>query len=256
MKNILIVISLLLVTINSFADCAGSGIYFWPQTPTIKQNSIIVIEGYAGSQNIILKLNSDYPIYLKSGESKIKLNVKETCVGQFLLTQAILVPEEKLQAGLEYQLMIDNLDGNEPLTQWNITTNKHEPIKWKVEEGTDTEKPTWTKKPDEQKKSYTPFGCGPAVNVHFNFAVYDESPVLLRTTVTNVKTGTKTTYYLDVSNGTEVLIGHDMCSGPFKFDEGKQYEISFDIVDYSGNTTPWAYDNIKFTAPVSSIDGY
>jgi len=257
MKNILVISALLFSTFTAFADCAGSGIYFWPQTPTIKQNSIIVIECYAQSQKIISELNSTYPIYLKSGDNKIKLNVSEICVGQFYLTQAILVPEEKLQAGLDYELCIDNLEGKETFTKWNSTTKKHEAIKWQVEEGTDTEKPTWTKKPDLQKKTYVPFGCGPAVNVHFNFAVYDESPFLLRATVTNVETSTKSTYYLNLNKGTEVLIGHNMCSGAFKFDEGKQYEISFDIVDYSGNTTAWAYNNILFTAPLlSDFDGY
>lgn len=255
MKNILLLSLLYLSTSNSFADCAGSGVYFWPQTPTIKQNSIIVIECYANSQPIISKLNSTYPIFLKSGDSKIKLNVQEICVGQFLLTQAILVPEETLVAGLEYQLIIENMTDGEALKQWNSTSAKYDLIKWKVESGTDNVKPTWTKKPDEEKKSYVLFGCGPGKNVGFNFAIYDESPVLLKASVTHSKTGKKTSYYLNVSSTTKVMVGHDMCSGAFIYNDGEEYEVSFDILDFSGNSTPWTYDNIKFTAPTVA-DGY
>lgn len=257
MKQIFLVSFLYFSTSISFADCAGSGIYFWPQTPTIKQNSIIVIETYGVSQTIISELNAKYPIFLKAGENKIKLNVQEICLGQFQLTQAILVPEETLVAGQEYQLIIENMTDGEALKQWNSTSAKYDLVKWKVESGMDNVKPTWTKKPDQDGKSYVLFGCGPGKNVHFNFAVYDESPVLLKATVTHSKTSKKTSYYINVSNLTKVAVGHDMCSGGFTYKDAEEYEISFDILDFSGNSTPWTYDNIKFTAPIiTDGEGY
>jgi len=252
LKSFCIVITLLIAHSSSYADCSSSGIYFWPQSPTIKQNSIIVIEAYAMSQKIISELNSTYPIYLKSEKNKIKLNIREICIGQFQLTQAILVPEENLTAGLEYEIFIENLPEGDELKQWNIASGKYESIKWKVEEGIDNTLPTWTKKPNEEKKSYILFGCGPGKNVHFNFAAYDESPVMLKTKVTHAISGKSATYYLVVDNRTQVQVGHDMCSGAFTFKDGEAYEVSFDIVDFSGNLTAWTYDNIKFTAPIIS----
>jgi len=252
LKSFCIVITLLIAHSSSYADCSSNGIYFWPQTPTIKQNSIIVIEGYAMSQKIISELNTTYPIYLKSEKNKIKLNVLEICVGQFQLTQAILVPEENLTAGLEYEIVIENLTEGDVLKQWNVVSGKYELIKWTLEEGIDNTKPTWTKKPNEEKKSYIPYGCGPGKNVQFNFAIYDESPVMLKTKVTHINSGKSATYYLDVNIATQVNIGHGMCSGAFTFKDGEAYEISFDIVDFSGNLTAWTYDNIMFTAPFIS----
>ncbi len=71
MKLLFIILTLLISTINALADCTGTGIYFWPLSQTIKQNSRIVIEGYSGSQHVIHGLNKKYPIYLKSGDIKL-----------------------------------------------------------------------------------------------------------------------------------------------------------------------------------------
>src|SRR5687767_3583640 len=109
MKPIILALTTLTLCINAFADCAGNGMYFWPYGGVVNENPIFMIEGYANDEGIVLGLNSDYPVYLKSGDEKIKLLVKETCVGQFYLTQAILVPESKLTAGKVYELVIDNL---------------------------------------------------------------------------------------------------------------------------------------------------
>jgi hypothetical protein len=233
------------------ADCAGGGMYFWPYGGVVRQNTIFMVEGYARDQDWVLALNTSYPVYLKSGDEVVKLTVKETCVGQYDLTQAILIPESKLTAGKEYEMIIDNIPGyTMPLKTWNYKTSKYEPVKWKVLEGDDITKPAWTKKPDESKKTLIHFGCGPAVNVHFNFAVYDESPILLRTTVTNISSSKSTTYYLDATDLTTLGIGHDMCSGAFFYPEADtNFTIVFDIVDASGNVNPWALDPIAFTKP-------
>jgi len=253
MKNYFGILFFLLIAINANADCASSGIYFWPETKTIKQNSMIIITGYAYSQKIITKLDKRYPIYLKSGDKKIKLNVKEIAEGQFSLTQAILVPEKKLEAGLEYTLYVDNLtETGEKIRKWNSETKEFETVKWKVDEGIDTEIPKWVSTPIETSKSYVPFGCGPAIHVNFSFKVSDTTEnLLVKTTVTDLKTKKSCSYYLQTENNSSLKIGYGMCSGEFNFSEGENYEVSFDLVDASGNTALWTGDKIKFTKPTS-----
>jgi hypothetical protein len=46
-----------------------------------------------------------------------------------------------------------------------------------------------------------------------------------------------------------IKIGHGMCLGAFLFENGDDYEISFDLMDASGNTTNWTDDKIEFTKP-------
>ena len=256
-RTIFILSFFTLIPFFSLADCAGGGMYFWPKTEVISQNPIIMIQGYARDQDIIAALNTDYPVYLQSGDEKIKLTVKETCIGQMYLTQVVLIPESKLTAGKVYDLNIDNLPGREQLTVWNYEKSKHEKVSWKVIEGEDHLVPSWTKRPSEIKKTLMEYGCGPAMNVHFNFTVSDDSPVLLRTTVNDLKTGTSTIYYLEVLDGNTVQIGHGMCMGAFTFDEkSTDYTVTFDLVDASGNFTLWGFDAIPFTKPTHQNSKY
>ncbi|NLE05785.1 MAG: hypothetical protein GX638_13435 [Crenarchaeota archaeon] len=249
MKQKTLILIFTLLTVKAFADCIVTGIYFWPSGETIKQNSIIVIEGYAESQNIIFDLNKKYPIYLQSGGKKVNLTIKEILLGEYDLTQAILTVDEKLEVGKIYEIFIDSLpDYESSLRKWNTKTKKYETAKWTVIKGIDTIGPTWKKKPVETKKTLAYYGCGPATFVHFNFKIDDKSEFLIKTTVTSLKTKKKSTYYLEPEDST-IQIGHGMCSGAFLFKDGDEYEVSFDIMDASGNLTAWTEKKILFTKP-------
>jgi hypothetical protein len=249
MKKLIGLFTLIVLSIHASADCSSEWLSFYPSSPAIKQNSIFIVEGYANSEKIIEGLNKKFPIYLQSDNTKIKLIVLEKHAGQFNLSQAVLVPETPLEAGKEYTILIENLENERLLKRWNSHTKQFETISWKVLSEKDTVKPVWTKSPEVVKKSYTGFGCGPAVYAHINFGVKDDSAIILKTTLTNLNTQTKTTYCLEVTDHATVLIGHGMCAGAFKFVEGNEYEISFDLFDFSGNYIPWTYENLKFTAP-------
>ena len=48
----------------------SSSLRVYPQTETLKQNSLIILEGYGESQKIATGLNKKYPIYLQCGNKK------------------------------------------------------------------------------------------------------------------------------------------------------------------------------------------
>ncbi len=248
MRQLLIIIIGLFWTVSAYADCRGEGLYVFPSGQTIKQNAILVLDGYAHSQKVILGLNKEYHIYLKSGDKKVNLYVKEIRVGLFQLTQAVLTLESQLEAGLEYELLIDSLPKTESLTRYNELTNKHEPIKYTVVSGIDTDKPVLTSRPKEIDKSYVRFGCGPAMSVNFVFPIKDSSEVIIKTTVKNLTSRIETTYYI-VPRNNQIEVGHGMCSGAFTYDDNNNYEVEFSFMDASGNTTTWTGDRIKFTKP-------
>lgn len=230
------------------ADCGWNGLNVFPKGNTIKVKSMIVVEGYGGSQKIIEELSDKYPVYLVNGKEKISLKVKETCVGQFHLTQAILFPEQSLKVGVKYTLVIENLENESGLTRWNSEKKKHESIVYTVEEGVDTEKPVFNSMPKEIDKSLIYYGCGPAIYVDFKCDVKESSEYLVKTTVKSLTSGSITTYYVEPGKD-KISIGHGMCSGEFNFVDGEEYEIEFTLVDASGNETPWTGDRIKFTRP-------
>jgi hypothetical protein len=248
MKKLILFILISLSITQLQAKCAWRGLYAFPKGNTIKANSMIVIEGYGGSQKIIEELNDKNPVYLVNGNEKISLKIKETCVGQFHLTQAILFPEKSLKVGVKYTLVIENLEKESGLTRWNSEKKKHESIVYTVEEGVDTEKPVFNSLPKEIDKSMIYYGCGPAVYVNFKCDVKESSEYLVKTTVKSLTSGSITTYYVEPGKD-KISIGHGMCSGEFNFIDGEEYEIEFTLVDASGNETPWTGDRIKFTRP-------
>lgn len=254
MKKILTIIIGLLCSVTVYADCAGTGLWIFPSGQTIRQNSIFVLDGYAESQNVILGLNKKHNIYLKSGNKKIKLQVIEICVGQFYLTQAVLKPETELEAGLDYTMYIDSLPEYESFNKYNRTTHKYEPVKYKVVAEKDIEKPLLTTKPKELKKTLVHYGCGPSIHLVFSNPAKDNSDLIVKTTVKDLKTGKEATYYIE-PDGDNINVGHGMCSGAFEFeDKSNNYEVEFSFMDASGNLTSWTGERIKFTKPTKSTN--
>ena len=249
MKKLLLLITITLSISRLGAICSMNSLTVFPVGMSIKQNTIFVIDGYAESQKIIKGLNDKFPIYLLGKNHKVKLNIKETLVGQFELTQALLVPETDLIVGMEYTLIIDNLPENELLVRWNSELNKSGPIVYKVTEGKDSIKPIFETKPKEIKKTYYNISCGPTIFVTFDCNVIDSSEYLIKTTVKCIETRKKTTYYIASYNG-EMEIGHGMCSGAFHFEDGDNYEVEFSLMDASGNLTVWSGYRIQFTKPI------
>jgi len=252
MKKASFLLVLLLYGANVFADCI-SAISFWPSGQSIKQNSIILIEGFGQSREIVQALNKKYPVYLKTGNKKVKLKVREILVGEYNLTQAVLTVNEQLIIGQEYELFIDGLpEFATPLTRWNSATKKNDVVKWIVEKNSDVEKPAWIAKPSEIRKTLFFWGCGPEANIHFKFEITDKSEFLIKTTVSNIETKKSTTCYVIPSDSSTFAVGRDMCSGAFTFDGIGNFEATFDIVDASGNITVWTDRKIVFTKPTET----
>jgi hypothetical protein len=249
LKKIILIFILIFTALNGFSKCASSGLYFWPTKPTISQNSIFVIDGYATSQEIINGLGSVYKVFLKSKTQKIKLAIQELLVGQYSLTQAVLKPETALSMGEEYELLIENLGDSEGLvSKYNSTTGQREKIKWTIIKNDDTIPPSWTTIPKYTNSTNQMYGCGPATFVDFSFSAIDSSEFLIRTTVKNMSTQKETTYYLTSTEKT-ISIGHSMCSGAFNFNNGSKFEVEFSLFDASGNITKWTGDRIPFKSP-------
>lgn len=253
---VFVVLFLTLFAQKSNADCLGNGFSAFVVQNDSKQMPIIVFQGYAGSQPIIFELNKKYPIYLKNGRKKIKLIVKEINVGQFMLTQAILMPEEKLVIGQEYVVIIDDLPKYEKLNRFDKKIADNQVTKFVTGAEKDVikdPKTLFASTPKEISKEFTMFGCGPAMNVTFdlgNKSATATTSALVKATVKDLKTGKEHSYYLQTSNN-KISIGHGMCEGAFTFDmaSGYEYEVKFALTDFSKNTQIWESEKVKFTSP-------
>jgi len=197
-----------------------------------------------------LNLNKKYPIYLKSKNEKIRLLVKEIYVGDFNLTQVVVIAEKELTSGDIYEMVIENLadyQQNEYKRYDSAIRSFVAPI-WKTESRQDNLKPTWISKPREQNKIFESYGCGPEMFVSFSLSILEAPERIVRAKMKDIESGKTTTFYVEIENST-ISIGHGMCSGGFKFGKSSLYEIEFDLVDSSGNVCSWEESPIVFEKP-------
>lgn len=243
MKSLFASFLFLLSSISVFASCLPYGVSAFPKSNEISQNSILMVEGYAWSQNIIIELNKKYPIYLQSDNHQVKLTVKETCEGEFSLTQAILNIEGELIIGKKYNLQIDSLNEEER------EMHDFSDISWTVKKNIDSTLPAWNKVPKHTGNYFMMYGCGPDVYANFEMEIADNSETLVKTELIDLKTNEKTIYYLQHFGG-KLSIGHGMCAGAFNFGSDRNYKVRFDLVDASGNTLNKWTDWVEFDSPI------
>ena len=249
MKNLFFAFTILFAKL-SFADCASSGIYVYPEGESINQNSMILIEGYYFSQDLITDLDSKYPVKLVSGGHSVELEVIETYESMMHLTVAILKPKELLKMDAVYTLVIEDLDeteGDMP-KRWSTSSGEYVDVQWKVTSGVDNEAPEYSGTPKHIKNNYIPFGCGPGISALFEIETSEKVPLFAFVNLKEKKTGFTNTYLVCVYKEGLIEVGHSMCSGAFTFRSGIDYEVQFRLVDNSGNMadnwTAWvSFDN-------------
>lgn len=235
------------LTFTTSAKCTDGGIYLLSRSSSLNKNSLVILEFYASSQSLIKDLNKKYPIYLKSKNRQITLFPIEILKGEMSITQVLFKPGPGLIANEIYTLVIDHLPGN---TNQPLKTDGGLPIKYKISDTNDIQKPVFISIPREQKKTFNLFGCGPASWVYFNVPALDNSEFYVRIEVKNKVSGIKTEYILNPENG-QIKVGHGMCSGPVYFVNDRQYEIRFQLVDQSGNKSNFT-EVVAFTSPTFS----
>lgn len=246
-KVIVIVLLSFSITIAN-AECTSNAIWCWPTRTTVKKNSIFILTFYGLSQTTVLQIGKKHSVYLKSGKQKLPLLIKEIRKGELALTQVLLKPSYELTAGLEYEICIDSLPQYESIEKWNTETKKRETAKWIVTNSKDTLSPVWTELPKFDSQTIDEFGCGPAKWVNFSFRFSDSSDILIKATVKSLKDLSETTYYLEKEDN-KIKIGHGMCSGAFHFDKGDKYQVTFSLMDQSGNFSTHNSKPIIFSQP-------
>ncbi|MFY8182466.1 MAG: hypothetical protein ACOVLG_11870 [Flavobacterium sp.] len=243
MKKILVIIVFILGTEFSFADCASSGFQFFPEKRSISLNSMFIIQGYLGSQKTIQSFKNR-EVYLESENGElILLKLHELLKGQMNLTQAIFKPVSELKPNTKYFLKYSNETEGEILArrQWNSETKQMEKVYWQTSEIKSTNLINQNLKIDYQKTDVIHYGCGPSSNAIFNVTNRNNLEIWYKTEVTEISTNTTTIFYItDFEKKLEV--GHDMCSGAFRYKNSGKYKVRFTPMNIDGEAlkaTEW-----------------
>lgn len=245
MRKILLIILSVFFSYQCKGECSYETIItMFPSEYLIAPNSIFMIEisGHHADE-IIQNLNGKYWVYLTSGKKVIPLIVSEKKSVRTVVAQAILKPQTKLIKGLEYNIVIENVKGtirSEFPFSYRRQSDSPKKIlkKYMVKEKEDNTTPLLQSVPYISDKIFIEYGCGDAEYVVFKTFVVDESEILVKATLTSLKSKENTSYYLRLNKNT-LEVGHGMCFGPFMFLDGNYYEIEFEFFDSCGNSTKY-----------------
>ena len=243
MKKFIFLLFLAFGINSAFAECAMSGLQFFPEQKEISLNSMFIIQGYSMSQGTINSFKSR-TVYLESENGElIVLNLQELLKGQMELTQAIFCPSTELKPNTTYFLKYSNQTENESnaMMQYNTEMRKKEKVYWK----TTNEKSVALLNPNLKIEFETTetvlYGCGPSANAIFNIKNKGASEIWYKTEVVNLTTKENTYFYIKEWNG-KLNVGHDMCSGAFVFGNKGEYKVRFTPMNIDGKsikTTDW-----------------
>ncbi len=223
-----------MANVLALADCAGSGIYVWPNSPTISENPVITVEGYYSDQKIVRNIDKEYHLYLKAENQLIRLQLVEILEGQMDLTQIVLKPLKQLTDGMKYELCAFSTPKSSSSLPVEYELNMPN-TKWTVKALNDDTNPIFEQQPQLTSATVIYYGCGPSNFMNFTYGTNETTIYLIRTTLTNLEDGSSTSYYLPANGKGGLSVGHGMCSGAFTPINGVKYKVEFSLLDGSWN---------------------
>ncbi len=250
MKKLILYLILTFGIQSTFADCASSGMRFFPQQKKISLNSMFIIEGYESSVKTIEGFRSRRVFLQSSQGDLVELNLLQILKGQMRLAQAIFKPVQELQPNTTYFLKYSDQTDNETneMMQWNSEKNEREKVYW---ETTDKKKNPLLNSDlsiEYEKLEVIHFGCGPSANAIFNLINRADSETWFKTEVVDLSTDTNTIYYIKEWYG-KVNVGHGMCFGAFTFNREAKYKVRFTPMNNDGEiltTSNWIFFDSPF----------
>lgn len=197
----------------------------WPSTevelPTTPQ---LIIRG--GSPQLE-RLASLEPVLVASDGTEAPLLV--ALQPGYRMTQAILIAQRSFAPGTTVRMRLDGNYGQRGKT-------------WRISE-TDPSAPTWTSAPVVGQGEHELWGCGPVAGVPVTLEYASEAPVRVRVRLwrDDDEEASPTVFDLlprPTESGSEVYVGHGMCSGAFSPPLRPSFRFSLSLVSLSGEEVP------------------
>lgn len=225
------------------ADCEREGAKLFPAPHSVVPTNVrFLLEGIGKDQERVSKLVGR-TLVMTSGEDKVSVQVRPGYRSEAGRVTVWLVPSVELSPGRQWGLgLMDALEGVE-LLNWGGSDVLYP--QWRVADRADSKPPAFKSPP----AASTAFNRGGARGVKFRFVLQEESPTFLLATLRRAKGSAAIQRYPVMVNASEVVLGHDACSGGFTWDEGRAYRVLFEAVDSAGNRSLLT-DPIEFQAPL------
>lgn len=257
--GLLICVGLGLQALPVDAKCAYRNTRVWPGAGSIPTNPVFMIQGFGADQEWVRGLKAcDLKLVSTAGESVCLLGVVGY-EGEFHLRQVLLQPVRELTPGATYRLQWpESLD--KAATQWLEYEPGPAPLgkrTWTVDRDADLVAPQWQRPAEVTGTEHVGLGCGPRIQATVLVDARDDvsdQDMLAKVTLRAAGTSERRQYLVPFSEG-HLYVGHGMCSGAFRLEEGRAYEAQVELLDGAGNLSEPS-DVLRFTmtrAPRSSL---
>ncbi len=242
MRYIILLVSSLVCSEYAGAKCAYGGVYVeFPRPGQIAANSIFVID-YDRFNSAEEILRTEGNIYLFSEKDTVILEVIGSYETLNQYFQLVAKPKRALKVGQTYHIQVSGFG------EYDTDVIDKLEFCWEVTASADFQPPRWVRSPLYRGNSVERPGCGPEKYAYFCSCISDSFQVAAIVQVKNITTGSMDEAIV-VSRGGMFSIGHGMCGGPFRYYDSTNCEISFTLIDASGNRNADTLVPIQFASP-------
>ncbi len=209
-----------------------NGIRLFPAPgATVPTNVQFVLEGVLGEQERVAKLVGGTELALLGGPEPIGVAVEKGWSSTMNRVAVRLKPKHALAPNTEYTLTIGRaLPAVKLLNDsWGDNT-----ARWKTGPSADTAAPKFTTRPATSEGFYQRTRDGLTRTLKLRTVVADLGVTYVLVSMQRARgIAAKQQYPVPVDADAFVL-GHDICSGSFGFDDGRAYKVSVELFDAAG----------------------
>lgn len=225
----------------------GHSIFVLPDQGLITQNAIFMLQERFFEEAIISKLDTKWSAYLKSGNLEIPMQVLKINTDSDEYTQALLKPTQPLIEGETYTLQIKNLThtDSDSAEETVIERFNNKNIYWTVHDKSDKEAPNWRKKPVFLGNEIHDYPRIDNKYVNFFLCLKDTDMFFVQAKLIEIETQEQIEFYT-IPHQNYLRIGGFSNEHKFHFKKDKNYQISFSLMDASGNKNDTSTNPIFF----------
>lgn len=215
------------------SEACEDGIRLFPAPGgTVPTNVQFVLEGVLGEQERVSKLVGSGELALLGGAEPVTVSVEKGWSSTMNRVAVRLKPKRALTPNTEYTLTIGrSLPGVKLLNDtWGDNT-----ARWKTGPSADTSAPKFTTRPATSEGFYQRTRDGLTRTLKLRTQVSDLGVSYVLVSLQRARgIAAKQQYPVPVT-GDHFVLGHDICSGSFGFDDGRAYKVTVELFDAAGN---------------------
>ncbi len=239
--------ALVLVMAAAGAQAAcEDGIRLFPAPgATVPTNVQFVLEGVLAEQERVSKLVGSSELALLGGGDPVGVTVEKGWSSTMNRVAVKLKPTRPLQPNTEYTLTIGRAL---PLVKLLNDTWGDNTARWHTGPSADTVAPKFLTKPAVSEGFYQRTRDGLTRTLKLRTQVNDIGASYLLLTMVRARGVAAKQQYAVPIDGEGVVVGHDVCSGSFGFDDGRAYRLAVELFDAAGNAASKPF-NLELSAP-------